>query len=182
MNLRPLIPLLFSILILLGCVGLYGFGYYALTQWKAKVATQATEIMTKTQELERTQKAHTALMTLASDEQALEQYAVAKGNIVPFLETLQASGRAQGARVDVISVADAKDGAHNRIALSLSITGSFDAVMRTLGGIEYGPYDGVVTSLSLKNGSDTGTTTRASWTAGVTYSVGAQSTSTPSKP
>jgi Tfp pilus assembly protein PilN len=177
MTMRSLIPLIVAFVILLVALGLYGFGYYTLASDTQKAATLATQINLKSQQLDRLARAHTALATLANDEATLRQYSVGKEEVVPFLETLQATGRPLGAGVQVLSVANEKSGTHNRISLSLSITGSFDAVMRTLGAIEYGPYDGVVTSLSLETVPSAGKGGNT-WTAATMYSVGLRSAST----
>ena len=103
--------------------------------------------------------------------------------VVDFLESIQATGRPFGVKVDVASVSNEKVSAHARIALSLAARGSFQGVMRTLGAIEYGPYDGVITNLSLTTdspstvGSTTSTTNE--WNATTLYSVGLRATSTP---
>lgn len=177
---KSLISLVTALLILLASAGVYGGGYFLLMKLHAHTADLQKQIAEKTIELDRATQARSALATLSNDEAVLNQYQISKSDVVPFLEALQTSGKPLGAKVDVLSVSDAKDGTHARISLSLAVTGSFDAVMRTLGIIEYGPYDGVITSLSLDNSRDGKGTI---WTAAVLYSVGVRSaSSTPSKP
>lgn len=166
MNYRAYIPLGIAILIFIGSLALYGIGYSLLSKESERSSKLATQAAQKSTELERVARAHVALSTLQGDETNLDQYAITKSGVVPFLESLQATGRPLGATVNVISVADQKDGKHDRIALSLSITGTFDAVMRTLGTIEYGPYDGVITRVSFDSAG------KGQWTATLTYSVG----------
>ncbi|MGE5540868.1 MAG: hypothetical protein ACM3TU_01110 [Bacillota bacterium] len=177
MNWKPFISLGIALLVLLGCAGLYGFGYYTLVNWKERAASLATDAATKAENIDRITKAHAALSSLASDEATLDTYSVGKEDVAPFLETLQQSGRSQGAHVDIVSVTDQADKktGHNRIGITLSIRGSFDAVMRTLGAIEYAPYDGVVTNLTLGTGVEDASSTPAGWKATATYSVSAVS-------
>jgi hypothetical protein len=178
MNIRPFIPLIIASLLLAAAIGLYAFGYFTLLANTAKATTLATGVATKTAQLERITQAHAALDTLSNDEATLRQYSIGKEAIVPFLETLQTSGRTLGTKIDVLSVQDEKDGKHVRVALSLSITGSFDAVMRTLGSLEYSPYDGVLRNLSFDaTPAATGT---SGWSATAVYSIGIAS-STPVK-
>ncbi|MDB5189145.1 MAG: hypothetical protein JWL82_102 [Parcubacteria group bacterium] len=184
MNTRTLAPILIALVVLLISGGLYGLGYYRLAALNEKTKTLANEIGSKTFELARLARAHTALNSLSADEGTLTQYAIGKEEVVPFLGALQAVGKPLGATVEVLSVSDEKSGTHGRISLSLAIAGSFDAVMRTLGAIEYGAYDGVITNLSLDTGtSDAKVATGGAWTAAAVFSVGTRSaSSTPTHP
>lgn len=179
MNLRPFIPLAISAAILIGAGALYGVGYYTLNNLTKKAASLESDIQTKTALLNRATRARTQLTSLESEEATINQYSVGKEQVVSFLEAVEGGGRALGSHVDVLSVNDQVVDGHSRISLSLSITGSFDAVMRTLGAIEYSPYDGVIESVNLDS---TPTATGKSWTAGVIYSVGLRASSTPAKP
>jgi hypothetical protein len=89
---------------------------------------------------------------------------------VAFLGDLEKQGKAQGAAVEVLSVTD-QDATKRRISLSLKITGSFDAVVRTLGTIEYGPYDAVLTNVTLDSVAAK-ENAPAVWTAAVVISFG----------
>lgn len=180
MNIRTLVPLIIAVLILLGAVALYGAGYYLLTKFNETENGLDTQIAAKGRDLENASRAHAALSSQGG--QTLDQYLLAKSDIVPFLEELQGEGAPFGAKVDVLSVTDQKDKVRSRVQLSLSITGSFDAVMRTLGSIEYSPYDGVMTNVSLGTATgDAKTATGTAWTALATYSVALAGTSTPAK-
>ena len=83
----------------------------------------------------------------------------------------------------MVSVAAAPASPYGHLNLSVSITGTFDAVSKTVGAIEYQPYNTSLTSLSLSttaNPGDTGTTTATTsqpvWNAAVVFSVGAITT------
>jgi hypothetical protein len=182
MNLRTFIPLVIATLVLIGAASLYGFMYYTLTMGKANVGKLSSQIAQKSYQLERNAAARSALSTLSEGETAINQYSVGKDDVVPFLGALQATGKSVGTTVQVLSVSSQNIAEHSRIALSLSITGSFDAVMRTLGEIEYGPYDGVITSTSLTS-EGVGTSSARNWTAATLLSVGTLATTTaPAKP
>lgn len=176
MNARPFIPLIVALGILIAASAFYGFAYHELQVSKVKAADLALKLNSRTTELARLADARAALTTLAADEQSLSQYSIQKSAIVPFLEQIQSVGKPLGATVDVLSVADEKSAGHSRVSLSLTISGSFDAVVRTLGAIEYAPYDAVVSNATLDTVGESKV-----WTAAVIYSVGV-STSTPSKP
>lgn len=88
------------------------------------------------------------LLALASDEAVLRAYFVSEEGIVSFFEELERSGEMLGSTVEVASVT-APSEVGGRITLSMRITGSFPAVMKTLGSIEHGPRDMRVQSLTL---------------------------------
>jgi hypothetical protein len=71
----------------------------------------------------------------------------------------------------VLSVAASHTAAHPSLELTLTVTGTFDAVMRTVGAIEYAPYDLSITGLDL------GQTDKNAWHADVTLLVGSAAAS-----
>lgn len=166
-----LIQLSLALAVLVGVLTAYGAWYVVVGQASATSAALATEIETKTQESARVASAREALETLATDEASIQAYFIRQEDIVTFLERLESSGTALGSVVEVVSVG-AEDGDERpHIRLSLKITGSFDAVMRTLGAIEYGPYDSAITSVTLDTlPSENGPSGR--WTAAATLTLG----------
>jgi hypothetical protein len=123
----------------------------------------ATEIETKTRQHERAGSNRAALSEVEAEEALIMSHFVPQEDIVSYLETLEETGAAFGARVSVLSVGDpASDG---KIALSVSINGSFDAVMRTVGVIEHGQKASVVHSLTLDGNGE------GAWSAALTFTT-----------
>lgn len=162
---RSLIHLLIALGILATVAGLYSLWYYQV----GKEAKQSLELLSQihatVESAVTAAETGDALVALAADEAAIEAYRIKLADIVSFLERIEGTGRTLGSSVEVVSVAD-KPGADGRIALSVRIIGSFDAVLRTLGAIEYGPYDSRVATLTFDTPSGGG-----AWTAVVTLSV-----------
>ena len=102
----------------------------------------------------------------------MQSYLVRQEEIVPFLDQLERTGASLGSVVTVASVSEEQGTERDRILLSLSIAGSFDSVVRTLGAIEYGPYDSAVSSMTLDTVADTEAQGR--WTATATFALGAR--------
>jgi len=148
MNSRALIHLLISLVILAGVVGMYVFGYYQVMGESRRSAELEATIQSTVNGAVAAAETSDTLASLMQDEAAIKGYYVDLANIVSFLERLEGTGRSVGSTVEVVTVAD-KPGADGRIVLSARITGSFDAVLRTLGAIEYGPYDSRVVSLNV---------------------------------
>jgi hypothetical protein len=84
---------------------------------------------------------------------------------VQFINDIESRGSKLGATVSVSSVSAGDSSAHASLSLALSVSGSFDAVMRTMGAIEFAPYDIRVENLSLNQADKT-------WQADATVLVG----------
>jgi hypothetical protein len=182
MTIRTFIPFFMAVAVFIASVILYVGGYYLLDHFTARADELATQVNVKNQALENATRAHSAISSLTTEQGSVDQYLITKQEVVSFLESLQGVGAPLGAKVNVLSVSDQKDKTRSRIQLQLSVTGSFDAVMRTLGAIEYAPYDGVMSNVTLNTGvGDGGTTTGSAWTGLATYSVGVRS-ATSTKP
>ena len=134
----------------------------------------AQDIAAKQAETVRVAAAKAALPVLVEAEEALARHNLSNEDIVPFLEGLEKLGRGQGATVDVLSVTGGEGNPPQRLMLSLKVAGSFDAVARTIGIIEYGPYDTQVITLTIDRGvNEEGAQT---WTAAAILSFGASTT------
>jgi hypothetical protein len=92
---------------------------------------------------------------------------------------LQSTGTYLKSNVQVVSVSATPGTPTGVLDLSLKIDGTFDSVARTLGAIEYGPYDITITSLTFDtNPSSVTATTEPQWSAAATYTVGTINTPT----
>ncbi|MEA2701797.1 MAG: hypothetical protein QOE22_506 [Candidatus Parcubacteria bacterium] len=143
------------------------------------LSTQATELSAQLKTLGdaggRASSVRRELEDVKNREESVYRHFVGSDTIVSYLGEIEDTGKSLGAAVEVVSVADAQaaQGQSPQLQMSLRITGPFDAVMRTLGAIEYQPYDATLSSLVL----DTPPTADANWTAAATFLVG-----TPPKP
>jgi hypothetical protein len=111
-------------------------------------------------------KARDALASLGSDEAAINAHFVSIDDIAIYLAYLEVTGRSNKATVDIASVAD-KPSADGRVPVTLRIAGTFDSVMRTIGAMEYGPYDTRIVNVNV-NAVPEGNI----WTASLNISVG----------
>jgi hypothetical protein len=146
----PFAHLIFALIICaLACVG-YGFSYSILVQKSAAVADLESKIASQTDAINRLTATRAAFGEIAGDEAAVQNYFISESGVVGFIDMLQSSGRAQGAAVDVLSVSADKLSKQPTFTFSISISGSFDAVMRTVGVIEYAPYAVSVSALSVR--------------------------------
>jgi len=177
MKRSALIQLAVALMLLAGVIGVYVFWYASVGKSSVEAATLSEAIRTKSQDSARVAAAKVALESLSEDEAAMRAYLVREQDIVPFLGTLEQTGTSLGANVEVVSVSTERKDNRSQIQLSLKITGSFDAVLRTLGAIEYGPYDSAIQSVTFDTvPAEAGAA--ASWTAVATFTLGTQ-TDTP---
>lgn len=137
-----------SVLCIMTFIG-YGIGYSAVSTKSAKVAELQNSIVAKTETVNRIAATRATLASIASDEAVVQGYFVPEANIVAFIKSLQAHGRALGTTVSVLSVSTVGTTAEPALALSLTTEGTFDAVMRTVGSIEHSPYALSISALDV---------------------------------
>ena len=176
MKTRTLIQLAVAVLLLMGAVGAYLAWYSTVERLSESATALSTQIQEKGQDSARIQGARDALESLVADEEAMRAYLVQQADIVSFLTAIEDTGTGLGSSVEVVSVSAEPNGEASRILLALRITGSFDAVLRTVGAIEYGPYDSSVESVTLDTVPGE---TAGMWTAAASFSIGTQA---PPKP
>lgn len=165
-----LIQLAIAAALLAATLGGYGFWYASVRTLSSESQALGTELGVKNSDSARVLAAKEALTNLASDEASVRQYLINPGDVVPFLEDLEETGSALGASVEVISVSANPGEGRGTITLSTKIIGSFDSVLRTLGAIEYGPYDSRITMLTfdtIPEGENGG-----KWTAVASFTIG----------
>ncbi|MDB5264940.1 MAG: hypothetical protein JWN64_511 [Parcubacteria group bacterium] len=168
------IRFLITLVVLVLVVTTYGAWFAVVGKASAEAAGLRQAIETKQQETARVAAAQEALESLGADEGRINQYFIRADDIVSFLSGLEATGKALGASVEVASVSADTTSQRPHITLALTITGSFDSVFRTLGAIEYAPYDSRLSSLSLAS-----TPTQSGqpvWTASAVFSIGTKVT------
>ena len=127
----------------------YKYWYTLIADKSTTVADLQNQIDTKAEASDRTSSARTILAEIAGDESVVQSYFVPETSIVSFIGDLEARARAQAATMKVTSVSTGGTAARPTLVLSLTLDGTFDATMRTLGAIEYAPYDISISKLSL---------------------------------
>ncbi|MDB5237093.1 MAG: hypothetical protein JWL88_195 [Parcubacteria group bacterium] len=174
---KPFSHLILALVLLALSVAAYGVWFVAVDSENAKARSLAGDIQTKSQDATRIAEAKAALAALSTDEASVSAHFVSPNDIVPFLGGVESAGAALGSKVQVVSVGAAPVvSGEGHLALSVQITGSFDSVLRTLGALEYAPYDIVLTNLTLD-------TTGGGWAAAASFNVGTgPASSTPATP
>jgi len=144
----------------------YGFWYAAIEAKSAAVAELKDEVTTKNENAGRIASARASLAELSGSEEIIQGYFVPETGVVAFINNLEAQGRRQGTTVSVLSVSTSATEKPPTLVFSLTISGSFDAVMRTVGVIEYAPYDLSISALAITHDG------KSSWRADLTILVG----------
>lgn len=155
----------------------YGAWYTSIAAKSAAVTALQDQIDAKTETVSRITTTRATLSEIADDEAVVQSHFVSETGVVAFIDSLETRGRLLGATVSVLSVAAGKTASKPTLAFALSVKGTFDAVMRTVGAIEYAPYAISISSLSI------GQEDENSWDATLDLLVGSVSatvaTSTP---
>ncbi len=144
----------------------YALSYGAVSTQSAHAADLAAQIAAKKSSLTRIASTKATVNSLQSEELAMQQYFVSENTIVNFIGALQGEGQKLGAAVTVDSVSANTQGARPTLTLSLTVDGTFDAVLRTVGAIEHAPYDITDSNFSLQNRG------KGAWEARFTIVVG----------
>jgi hypothetical protein len=153
----------------------YGAWYGFVAHETARDASLDQSIKSQSDTTARAAEAASELMQLGPQEAEVESHFVGVPDVVGFLQQLQGVGTREGAIVTVGSVSeDATPRPH--LTIALTITGSFDAVMRTMGVIENGPYSVQTTQASLNS------TGGGEWGSAMTVTVATRPTSATTTP
>ncbi len=127
----------------------YGVWYATIADKSAAVADLENQITIKTDTASRIASTRAALAEISGDEATVRSYFIPETGIVAFIDSLQSQGQAHGAAVSVLSVSSGDTPAHPTFIFAITIKGSFNSVMNTVGAIEYLPYALSISSLSL---------------------------------
>jgi len=162
----PFSHILIAVVVCVAAIVGYGMWYAALSAKSASVVAIQNQIDAKTETVNRVAAARATLANVASDEVVVQNYFVPEARVVSFIDALEMSGKTLGATVSVQSVGTSGTPAKPSLELALSVSGTFDAVMRTVGSIEYAPYDLSISSLAIVQDSE------KSWHANLKVVVG----------
>lgn len=171
----PLVHFAAALLIGAGVTAAYGVWYATVSRASQHVARLQTRIDDANTDIGRIASARAALAEIADDEERVQSYFVPESGVVAFITTLERLGLKQGSTVKVLSVSTAGTPARPLLMLTLSVAGTFDAVMRTIGAVEYAPYDLSVSRLSVTLAE------KNIWQANLSLSVGSAPVATTTK-
>ncbi len=155
-----------AVFVALVALGGVGYWYYTITVMSARLASAEEELRIK-----KTQASGmpTDAARLASDEAMMAQFFVSEDNIPAFINVLEARVRAQGATISIASVAKNGSGPETALALAVTVTGTFEQVMQTVGAIEHLPYATKLTAVNVVYDP------ASKWRADIKLSVGLSS-------
>ncbi|MDD2657155.1 MAG: hypothetical protein PHD04_00635 [Candidatus Pacebacteria bacterium] len=173
----PFFHLTFTLIICVALFATYGVWYAAVSAKSTSVTALQSQIDAKTATMKRLATTRAAFVEMAGDEAVVQAYFVPETGVVAFIDKLEMRGNLLGATINVLSVSTNDTSARPALEFALSVDGAFDAIMRTVGAIEYAPYDITISSLSI------GKDIKDVWHADLKISVGSVAESTaPSTP
>ncbi len=165
-----------ALIVILLIVG-YGVWFSAVANESAHVVDLGNQITAAHETIDRVTSARATLTEIAGDETKVQSYFVSETDAVALINDLEGRGLAHKATVSVLTVSAGGSPARPVLLISLTVNGTFEGVMRTIGSIEYAPYDISISKLSVaRDGKD-------SWHAELGLTVGSTraetATSTP---
>ncbi len=182
MSNKSMIRLLGAIVLLVLVLVGYGFWYAAVSRESEQAGVLEAKIAEQNDIAAKSVQAKTELTLLTTQGATIDQYFVQTNDLVPFLEQIQSLGKFLGTSVQVASVSAVPGSPYGHLNLSLSISGSFDSVVRTVGALEYQPYGVSINTLTLSTSANpnASATTSPQWNATTMLTIGAQTGSTSS--
>jgi hypothetical protein len=126
----------------------YCFLYSVIASKSNSVANLQNQINFETETASRAASAHAAIAEIESDEKTVSDYFVPETGVVAFINNLETVGNSHGTNVKILSVSTG-NGTLPTLDFSLVVKGTFDSVMRTVGAIEYSPYDLSISEFSI---------------------------------
>lgn len=152
----PLIHLMLVILLCVATMAGYWFWYTVVEDKSAAAALLESRITANIEVASRIASARASLVEISGDEARMHSYFVSETGVVSFINNLEAQGDKPGATVSVLSVAAGDDAKRPTLTFAVTIKGNFDAVMRTVGAIEYAPYALSISTLAVRQDSKSG--------------------------
>lgn len=169
---KTLTTLLIVLGILAAALAAYVFWLLHIESMSIRVAELSSQVRERSSEIDRIEEARRTLSSLTEDEARFQQYFVPAEDIAPFFARIERTGRELGSTVEILSVTDDKGAPRRMLTLSTKISGSYSAVMRTVGAIEYGPYFSSLDSIAMQYDG-------TQWSAMAVYTIGADTRTTP---
>ena len=152
----PIMHILGAVLVCVASLAGYAQWYGVISEKSAAVAALQNQIDAKTETMGRISAARASLAGILGDEAAIQNYFVSETGVVAFIGVLEAEGKAQGAKVSVLSVSATGSSSRPSLTFLLSVKGTFDAVLRAIGAIEYAPYAVSLSMLSVRRDTEGG--------------------------
>lgn len=166
MKKSSVIHLIFALTITILMGASYSWWYAEIMRKNDDVASIDSQINLIQRAMSHVTSARAALTEISGDEERLQNYFISETGVVSFIDMLQARGFAQKTFIDVLSVSIGGTATQRVLLLAVTISGTFDAVMRMVGAIEYAPYDISVSSLSVQQNA------KNNWQANLSLTVG----------
>jgi len=176
-----LIHLALALVALVLASTLYGWWYGTVERESSLSAEEVKTIAEKSETEQRAQSIATAFSKLESSKGAVQAYFISENNIVDFLTELEQVGVTTGARVHTLSVSPPRTKSDAVVSVNISIEGSFDATLRTLGAIELAPYALALSGVTMSRSGE-GWSLTTTVMVGSTLSSGATPTPATLKP
>lgn len=165
--------LLVAVVVALAAFAGYEFWYSAVAAKSAVVAGLQSRVIARAETADRAAAARAISADIAIDEAVVRNYFLPETGVVAFIDSLESQGKVIGVSVQVLSVSATTAG-RPAFVVSLTCKGTFDAVMRAVGAIEFAPYDLSLSGFSLmQDAPDT-------WHADLKLRIGSAATATSS--
>jgi|GEM_PF-2798846 len=133
--------------------GIFFYFYRTIGSVNAHIGELTAQVTQNSKKEEQLRSLKALFADTASQRGAVDTYFIGQDGVVPFLERLETLGKETGVDLEVSSVSveksDAPQAVLEKVPLTLSIAGSFTAVMRFINLLEKIPIPGELTLARL---------------------------------
>jgi len=176
---KSLTQLIITLIVAFASVAGYVLWYVHVGALTTDSKVLGLEIKQKTSDSTRTAAIKNSIDDLEANEDSAKTYFVGSMDVVGYLSTLEMLGDQLGTKVKVLSVSADTLKPSGHLNVSLTIDGTFSNVIKTLGAIEYQPYDTVTKSVTVDTSKTASASSTPIWSATAIFSVGTATSTAP---
>ena len=156
---------IFSLIILVFCCFMFVFLYRQIDINKNAYQNDETKWQQETERRNGIKLLNSSISKIEDEKNLLETHFAQSSDVVPFLDTMEATGAKVGVKAQVVLVDISKDG--KNLVLEMKADGSFEGIYRFILLLENSPYELEFTSTDIQKNEITTAQGKKSnnWTA-----------------
>lgn len=135
---------------------LYGMWYTAVSAKSIAAGNLQSTIDEKIKTANQVTTTRAAFANIADEEAAIHAYFVPQMEVSTFIDTLKKYAETLGTTLETPSISVSGTLIQPTLSFTIVVRGTFTAVMRTVGAIEYAPYDLIIPTLSITKDTENG--------------------------
>ena len=146
--------------------------YKAVVKKAEEESAVQSEVQAASKQALQAKDMKTEYGSTVADRALLPSFLVSQDDAVPFIDAVEAIGSSTGASITISSLSSAiGDSSHKVVTATISMSGAWASVIRSIEIIEDIPYAISIKDLHMDAFSDSSKSSNIQWTAGLDISV-----------